>query len=261
LGRNALNPLKAVFILIVLLAFPSSVWAGGTLGRNIRFESRVLGYALQFRVYRPEGVDAATPLPTLYVTDGQWYLADGRIKATLDRLIAARTIQPLMAVFVDARDPDHLSENRRNAQFMCSQDYARFFAGELVPTVEASFAAIGDRDHRLIMGLSFGGLNAGCFGLMVPNVFGNIAMQSPASNRHVKLLTDLYRKNPLQPVRVFLSVGTRNDNTGAVRGFRRLLVKKGYDVTYKETPHGHDWANWRPLVDDVLVTFYGHSQR
>ncbi|MCJ9428081.1 alpha/beta hydrolase [Kordiimonas marina] len=260
MGRSALSHLKAALICLLLLVTTPAAWAGGVLSDNIRIDSKILGYALQYRVYRPEGVAAKAPLPTVYVTDGQWYLKDGGFKETLDRMIASHVITPVMAVFVDARNPDKPAENRRNDQFMCNQAYANFFAGELVPTVEAHFAALANRDHRLIMGLSFGGLNAGCFGLMVPSVFGKIAMQSPASDKHVKLLMGLYKNNPVQLVRMFLSVGKKKDNTSAVRRFHKLLVKKGYDVTYKEVPYGHEWANWRPLIDDVLTTFYGTAK-
>jgi hypothetical protein len=24
---------------------------------------------------------------------------------------------------------------------------------------------------------------------------------------------------------------------------------------------GHDWSNWRPLIDDVLLFFYGEAAR
>ena len=37
------------------------------------------------------------------------------------------------------------------------------------------------------------------------------------------------------------------------------LVDKGYDVTYREVPFGHDWNNWRPLLPEVLVTFLGRD--
>jgi enterochelin esterase-like enzyme len=109
------------------------------------------------------------------------------------------------------------------------------------------------------MGISFGGLNAACFGVLIPDVFGNAAMQSPASDKHLKVVGEVYKDTKYSPVKIFLSVGTRNDNTAAGRKFHRILTKKGYDVTYVEVPFGHSWNNWRPLLDDVLIWFAGET--
>lgn len=240
------------------LALPAAARAAGTLGADIRIESAVLGYALQYRVYQPE-VPAGTSLPTLYVTDGAWYLEEGRLDELLDELIAAGRIEPVVAVFVDARDPDRLRTNRRNEQLICKLDYARFFATELVPQVDARYPTRRDPGSRIILGLSFGGLNAACFGLSIPHVFGNLAMQSPASGQMLRVVGEEYRRDERLPLRMFLSVGTRRDNTDEGRWFHHLLVDKGYDVTYREVPFGHDWNNWRPLLPEVLVTFLGRD--
>tara|TARA_R110002096_G_scaffold296811_10_gene491294 strand:- start:7636 stop:7920 length:285 start_codon:yes stop_codon:yes gene_type:complete len=87
--------------------------------------------------------------------------------------------------------------------------------------------------------------------------FEGIAMQSPANDKHVGLMTTLYKEEEKRPLKIFMSVGTLNDNTAAGRRFKRTLVAKGYDVTYKETRQGHNWKNWRPLLDDLLRTFFG----
>lgn len=240
---------------LALAAGPLDV-AAGTLSDDIRIESKVLGYALQYRVYVPDA-PAGEALPTLYVTDGAWYLDQGHMQDLLDEMIAAGRIQPLIAVFVDARDPDHLRTNRRNDQLTCEQDYARFFAAELVPTIDAAHATRRDPGSRTILGLSFGGLNAACFGLWLPHVFANLAMQSPASGAMLRIVGDQYRAEARLPLRIFLSIGTRNDNTEAGRAFHRILQDKGYPVTFREVPYGHHWSNWGPLLPDVLDTFFG----
>jgi enterochelin esterase-like enzyme len=158
---------------------------------------------------------------------------------------------------VDSRDPDDPSVNRRNEQLICKADYARFFASELVPAVEARHRTGGGPGGRTILGLSFGALNAACFGLAIPQVFGNLALQSPGSDRHLRIVADEYQAEPKKPLRIFLSVGTRNDNGREVRRFRRILERQGYEVSFMEVDEGHDWRNWGPLLDDVLETFYG----
>jgi len=232
--------------------------AAGTLTDDIRIESKVLGYALQYRVYVPDGAPGQA-LRALYVTDGAWYLEQGHMKAVLDEMIAAGRIEPVLVVFVDARDPEDLLTNRRNDQLICKLDYASFFSTELVPTIDATYPTRRSPVSRTILGLSFGGLNAACFGLSIPHVFSNLAMQSPASGEMLRIVADEYRRNDRLPLRVFLSVGTRSDNTDEGRRFRRILEDKGYPLTYFEVSQGHNWNNWRPLLPEVLATFYGRQ--
>lgn len=251
--------LKSAIVWAMLVAGMISlpVSAGGKLTKNIRINSQAMGYPIQMRVYIPEGTKKTDKLPAIYVTDGQWYLKDGEMARILDETIAAGQIKPVIAVFVDSANPDDPKDNRRNGEFMCNTDYALFFKSELVPTIDANFPVSRKPEDRVIMGLSFGGLNAGCFGLMIPDVFNGIGMQSPASGEHVALLTNLYTDREKLPLKMFLSVGTDNDNTRKARHLKRLLTKKKYDLTYREVRGGHDWGNWQPLIDDLLVTFFG----
>ncbi len=244
---------RMVAALLCLVCGPAL--AGGTLSPDLRIDSAHLDYSLQYRVYSPEYA-GDEELPTIYITDGQWYLEPGEMVAVLDREIAAQNIRPVVAVFIDSRNPENLRENRRSKEFMCNERYAAFVTRELIPAVSASYPVSEDRDQRVIAGVSFGGLNAACFGLMAPNWFGGIAMQSPASDKHLEVVTDLYEENEVTPVRMFFSVGTRRDNTRAARQFHRALERKGYQVTYMEVPFGHDWSNWKPLLDDLLGAFF-----
>tara|TARA_R110002096_G_scaffold154_19_gene866 strand:+ start:7083 stop:7862 length:780 start_codon:yes stop_codon:yes gene_type:complete len=242
--------------LLVFLLPGMALGAAGELSDNQRITSEILGYDLQYRVYRPAGSRDDDRLPSLYVTDAHKYLQHGNMVSVLDKTIADGLIEPLVVVFVDSRNPDRLEVDRRNKQFMCNTDYAAFFANELIPSVSTEQPVSESRDDRAILGLSFGGLNSACFGLMLPDLFSGIAMQSPASAKHVDVVRDLYEEREALPLKMFLSVGTMNDNQAAVKQFRRVLKRKGYDLTYRTVREGHNWKNWGPLLDDVLVTFF-----
>ena len=118
--------------------------AQGTLSENIRIKSNVLGYDLQYRVYLPDQtkINANYKLPTLYITDGESYAKKGRMVSALDTAIAEGTIKPVVAIFVDARDPDNLNINRRNEQFFCEKNYIDFFTTELVPLVDKTYNTV-----------------------------------------------------------------------------------------------------------------------
>lgn len=245
-----------VVLCCILFTLITPAMADSSLSDNQLIASEHLGYSLQYRVYLPEGVENLKDLPVLFVTDGQWYLAQGDMQQVLDNEIESGAIQPVAAVFVDSRNPDKPRKNRRNSEFMCNKHYALFYANELIPEIQRKYPVSHKAAERVVLGLSFGGLNAGCFGLMLPQIFPNIAMQSPASDKHVNVLSDQYARKEKLALKIFLSTGTRKDNIRSSRAFHELLDQKGYDVTYIEVRHGHDWSNWKPLLDDVLLTFF-----
>ena len=243
-------------IILFLSVCCSPLWANGELSEDIRISSDVLDYDLQYRVYVPEGMRRNSQLPTLYITDGQWYISRGELPALLDREIAAGNIEPVLVVFVDSRNPDNLQQNRRNQQFFCNPRYVDFFTEELLPTIDKEYATSAVRDDRVILGLSFGGRNSACFGLMAHDSFAGIAMQSPANSEMVDELRFQYMAQDKHPLKFFMSVGTVNDNTQAGRQLMETLKFQEYDLTYREVNEGHDWDNWGPLLDDVLHTFF-----
>ena len=244
--------------ILVLLLLGGSAFADGFVTEDVRISSEILGYDLQYRVYLPDGYETRNNHPVIYLTDGQTYISRGSMPVLLDRLIADEKMQPVVAVFVDARDPDNLNSNRRNAQFLCNADYLKFYSGELIPTIEKSYPVLADREGRTIMGLSFGATNAACFGILGPEIFSGIAMQSPA-NHPVKNLLPAYEEAPALPLRIFLSTGKPSDNTQANRRFRSILRDKGYAMKYVEVREGHNWDNWKPLLDDALLYFYSNN--
>ncbi len=242
---------------VVFYTFLSSVcFAEGALSDYIRITSNILGYDLQYQVYTPEGFRQMDPLPTIYVTDGPGYIHQGKMVDVLDSLIDAGQMKPVIAVFIDARNPDNLKDNRRNFEYLCSEDYAKFFKLEFIPTIEENYPASKDREDRVIQGVSFGGLNAACFGLMLYDRFSGISMHSPANNKFLRLIKQEYKNREKLPLKMFMSFGRVNDNLEQGKPFKLALTSMGYDLTYRETGQSHNWKNWRPLIDDALLTFF-----
>ena len=65
---------------------------------------------------------------------------------------------------------------------------------------------------------------------MLPGMFSGIAMQSPANGDLVEAVRELYEERDQD---------------------------KGYDLTYTWVRKGqHNWENWGPLLDEVLLTFF-----
>jgi enterochelin esterase-like enzyme len=247
---------KLVFFLVLFTAFLCNTAQGsGKLHGPIRITSSVLGYDLQYWVYLPEKV--RKPLPELYITDGQVYLGSGEMVKILDSEIEKGNIAPIAAIFVDSRNPDDYEEARRNNEFMCRVNYAKFFLGELMPEVSANWTGADASAHRGLMGVSFGAINTACFGMMMQGVFQVLIMQSPASDKHVEVINNLYQEKPPHSSAIFISHGGPEDNSVAGSQFAQTLKEKGYPVRYVTNDGGHDWDNWRPLIDDSLRGFAG----
>jgi len=248
---------KFRMLLVCLLITSMEALAVGVLSPNQLIKSEHLNYSLQYRVYTPEGFQQDQLLPTFYLTDGQWYIAQGNMIVVLDQEIEQGTIKPIVVVFVDSRDPENLLINRRKEEFFGKQEYIEFFKNELVPLITADYSVSPERTNRVIGGVSFGGMNAAVFGLKAFDTFYGIAMQSPANNFHLRAIRKMYKEQEPLPIKLYFSVGTKGtENISDSRKFKRVLEKKGYDMNYIEVPFGHTWENWQPLVDDMLRTFF-----
>jgi enterochelin esterase-like enzyme len=253
--RRIENSIRVLALAVLAFAGPAPGMAAGTLHGPLRLSSAALGYDLQYWIYLPEGGGRGTP--ELYFTDGQDFLAAGDIVALLDREIATARIAPLSAVFVDSRDPDEPGRNRRNEQFMCNADYGRFFLQELMPAVSASWTGADADTRRGLAGVSFGAINAACFGQMMPGVFDLLILHSPGSEAHIGVVRELYESRPREPAAFFISHGGRQDNARATKRFARTLEHQGYPLRRLATDGRHDWSAWRPLLAEGLRAFAG----
>jgi enterochelin esterase family protein len=235
--------------------------ARGNFSANVKFASAQLGYDVNYRVYTPAGYAAQQlhNLPVVYVTDGHEYAADhlGSMVVVLDNLIARGALQPTVAVFVDPRDPA-TGANRRAAEYVQNSRFAGFVADELAPAVDRAYRTLAAPDGRMILGTSLGGLNSAYFGATRSDVFGKIAVQSPASfTNFAPQLLQSYATQPLQQrLEIFLSAGTIGDGN-AGPSFAAVLSEHGYDYRFIQTHEGHSWGNWRALLDDALVQLIG----
>ncbi|KGJ87759.1 alpha/beta hydrolase [Colwellia psychrerythraea] len=251
-----------IFVLI-LLSFLGTEYshANGSLSPNMLFKSKTLGYSLHYRVYLPEISDKNIKVSTLYVVDGQWFIKYGNIIKVINNEINQGKIKPIVVVFIDSRNPEDLRNNRRNQEFFCNAKYLGFFVNELMPSVEEDYSVMSTRESRVIAGVSFGGLNAACFGRGASHVFGGIAMLSPANTKFLKIVSNSYEQADIKKLKVFISGGRKNDNLSAIRHFKNVLVSNGHDVNYKVVRFGHNWDNWQPLLDDLLVTFFKQNKK
>jgi enterochelin esterase-like enzyme len=252
---------KQLVLFIIALAITSSLVKGkGIAGETVRFSSKVLGYDVNYSVYTPAGHENLSNLATIYITDGPHYIKSGKMIKLLDRLIKRKTIEPIVAVFIDSIDPDNAQKDRRRYELTCNPTYVSFVRDELIPTIDATYHTSTHASKRAILGHSLGGLNAACFGLLASSSFHNIGVFSLAKGP-VPNLFNFYKDVEKLPIKFFLSCGTINDNERVTRQFRKVLTERGYPVKFKlNKGKGHYWTNWKEILDDVLIHFFAVNQ-
>lgn len=140
----------------------------GTLSSNMQIQSSPsrLNYAVNYRVYTPYNYASVSNCPVIYVTDGHEYADQnlGAMVTVLDNLIFKGTIEAVIAVFIDPRDPNN-GNNRRMTEYRANPQFAAFVAEELIPKIDNNFKTNPLPSKRAILGTSLGGWNSAFFGL------------------------------------------------------------------------------------------------
>ena len=244
-----------------------------------KFTSKLLGNERPIWIYTPHGYAAGKkPYGLLVLTDGGIWVNAGRVATTLDNLIAAGLIPPLVAVMVD--NPNRWRE------LSCNSKYADFLAQEIVPWARANYHATDRPEQTIIGGTSLGGLQAACVGLKHSEVFGNVLSQSgdfkwkPDGEKEWEWLKRQFAASPRLPLRFSFEAGllegtwwwrdlmlklpnpppaTLIDPTflATSRNLRDTLQSKGYSVHYTEFNGNHGMLNWRGTLASHLIALVG----
>src|SRR5229473_3381411 len=281
---NEFNPYEVTFYsAIELPSAEPQVWnvvqpkvPTGRVQRD-KFTSKLLGNERPIWIYTPQGYAAdKKPYGLLVLSDGGLYVNTGRVATTLDNLIAAGVIPPLVAVMLD--NPN------RGRELSCSSAYADFLAEEIVPWARANYHATDRPEQTIIGGASSGGLEAAFVGLKHAEVFGNVLSQSGSfpwkrdGEKEWEWLNRQFAASPGLPLRFSFEAGLLEgtwwwrsivsalpngppviDPTllAANRNLRDTLQSKGYSVHYTEFNGNHGFLNWRGTLASHLIALVG----
>ncbi|NOT73321.1 MAG: hypothetical protein HOP08_00235 [Cyclobacteriaceae bacterium] len=231
--------------------------ARGTLKKDLLVSSKILGYQVMYSVYLPAGYEQAGKLPVIYVTDGYEYMMPelGNMIPVLDNLIVDKKIKPIIAVFVDHREPVNRSNNRRMEELNLNEKYLKFFVDELIPDVENNFPVKAEAKDRAIMGTSMGGLTSAYFAFTRTDIFSMAGIQSPAFGTRPQIYTICSSAtNP--KIRISMTSGLINDASEGSRKMKQILQDNACVYNYRENNEGHSWGNWKNLIDDILIDLF-----
>src|ERR1041384_143926 len=276
---NEFNPYEvSTFSALELPSAEPQVWnvprpklPSGRVQRD-KFVSKLLGNERPIWIYTPHGYAAdKKPYGLLVLSDGGLYVNAAHVATTLDNLIAAGVIPPLVAVMVD--NPNRWRE------LSCNPTYADFLAQEIVPWARANYHATDRPEQTIIGGSSLGGLHAAFVGLRHPEVFGNVLSQSgafdwkPDGEKEYEWLNRQFAASPRLPLRFSFEAGLlegtwwwrslQRDGSPQPpllmvnRNLRDTLTSKGYPVHYTEFNGNHGLLNWRGTLASHLIALVG----
>lgn len=200
----------------------------------------------KIQIYLPPNYDNTKQYRTIYFNDGSFYLSEGKVKNILDYMIAKQELEPVIAVFVDylERNKEYIYKTKKN--------YMNFFVNELLPLIEADFAARTDPDGRVIVGASNGGVFATYLGVNHPDKFKYIFNHSGAPQyyqhqNYGKPFGARYRREDLA-LKVISIVGKyeRDYNINTAKRFHRDLANNDSIIGEKLIfyPQGHNFVMW-----------------
>ncbi|WP_322786252.1 alpha/beta hydrolase [Catelliglobosispora koreensis] len=207
-----------------------------------------------FHVYEPAG--EGTGYPLLLMFDGDvWNGIDGA--STLDNLIAERAIPPVIAVMVES-----MYGAEREQSLTQPDIFLKFLLDDLLLFLSANYSVMNDPAKTVLAGQSLGGLAAAYAGLTAPHRIGRILTQSGSFWRARKSPEEVdaeeilaaFASNAKADLRFYHDAGLLEGNLlDKNRDLHKVLSAKGYDVTNREFPGGHDCAWWRGGLADGLI--------
>lgn len=234
---------------------PDPAIPAGEISRHA-LGSQVLGNERTIHVHTPAGfAPAAGPYPVLVMFDGDVWGTQVPLRHTLDNLIAAGAIPPLVTIMVE---PIDLAT--RSIELGCDEMFLGFLTDELLPWACARWGLTTDPARTIVAGQSLGGLTAAFTAIRAPERFGSVLSQSgsfwyagDSGAGESEWLTRRLAGVPRLPVAFHLEVGLLEwELLGPTQRLRDVLVGKGYPVSYREYYGGHDHACWRGGVADGL---------
>ncbi|MFP4537013.1 MAG: alpha/beta hydrolase [Dichotomicrobium sp.] len=262
-----------------------------------RFHSPALDAPLAYSVYLPpdaEGIPGAT-FPVVYLLHGvgdneRSYPRAGDVEATMDRLIAAGEITPMIVVMPAAKRSWYVDNAGRGG----AGNYETAIMRDLVGHVDRTYPAESSAAGRFITGHSMGGFGALRLAFKFPERFAAVAAMSAALWDRVDSGFELPEDkqgifagafgDPFDPERfmaahpraylpalkdcgcappVYLTSGDDDYFRAYVGTFRLFtdLREAGLTTELRITDGGHAWKLWRETALPNVLRWFSRQYR
>lgn len=211
-------------------------------------------------VYLPNGYRSERAHPVVVIHDGRDFNHYADLSTSLDNLIAAGDIPPLVALLIQTRN--------RMDEYPGGRRHARYLVDELLPVASSKYNLSIRPADRILMGASLGAVASLAAAFRYPGIFGGLVLKSgsfilderklamrpdPVFHRVARLVRALHRVGKLPGTRAFVSTGELEGLASENEALALFLRRLGADVLFKRTWDGHHWHNWRDQLRDGLM--------
>lgn len=231
-------------------------------------------------MYLPEGYESSDErYPVVYMHDGQNVFdaatsnfgKEWRVDEVLDSLISQQEMDKVIVAaiahggtnrsyeYVPFPDPNAPSDGASAEQF------TKYFIEEVIPYIDGKYRTVADRDHRMIMGSSFGGIQAFWMGYNHSDVFSAVGAVSPSTwVGNMRVFDELKRMKNKPDIDIWLDMGETEGMP--IEELVGILQSKGFrhgqDMFYLWDKYGqHDEISWSKRVHNPLLMFGGKEPK
>ncbi len=258
---------------------------------SVAYYSTALARHRRMHVYTPPGYESSQQkYPVFYLlhgsgdTDDAW-TSVGRAGFIFDNLIARKKMKPMIVVM----PAGHTTRTPQAPQVPGAgrprDEFGEDFVRDVMPHVEKNYRVLAGRANRAIAGLSMGGgqslnisiahldsfayvgvFSAGAFGIVPRPPAPGATAPPPAPSgptweeEHRAALDNAAARKGLRLM--WFSTGVDDGLMPTTKATVEMLKRHGFDVTFKESPGGHTWINWRNyLVEFAPLLFQDSAEK
>lgn len=220
----------------------------------ITYESKTLGTRRRMNVYTPPGYPTDKKYPVLYLLHGiggdeaEW-ARFASPEVLLDNLIAEGKAVPMIIVMPNGRaQKDDRAVGDVFAHAPAFAVFERELLDDVIPTIEARYSVVKNREQRALAGLSMGGGQALNFGLGHLDLFAWVGGFSSAPNtrKSADLLPTSAGASTLRLL--WLSCGSRDGLIHISQDVHTSLKARSLPHVWHVTNHAHDAPEWKQAL-------------
>ena len=249
----------------------------GTVSK-VWYHSPSLGMERRLSVYTPAGYEKGdNRYPVFYLLHGMGgdenaWLELGRAAQILDNMIAEGKVEPMIVVRTNGNADLQAAPGESSLGFApptiqlpktMEGSFETHFP-EVVEFIDSNYRTIPSKQNRAIAGLSMGGFHSLHISKEYPDMFDYVGLFSAAimpdrkvkspiyDNMEGKLKTQFDKK----PALYWIAIGDKDFLYEANKEYRKKLDENGYKYTYRESPDGHIWKNWRIYLTEFIPQLF-----
>lgn len=202
-------------------------------------------------IYLPPGYAERDPdrrYPTLYTADGSGWIDFIRLPTILDRMIADGSIEPLIAVMIDAK-------HDRTAWYWYNPEYLAYLE-RVIDAVDGRYATRPGPASRIHAGTSRGGAAALYAALERPDLFGAVATLSGHFGGPPFFWEPFFSgRRAISPrLRAWMSAGTFEGYiVEDLESVSAWLRRSGAEVETEHSREAHNMGTWRHMAPRMLT--------